>query len=242
MAVVTDIRDYSDERGNQIIGVPKSCTNSRIDFRARNCRVEIGEGATFENSTIRMTANGGLVRIGRSSVIKSVMRVGRNSSIIVGERLSSTGGGSWSAAEETSITIGDDCMFAVSLDIRSDHGHPIFDRRTGQRLNKSKSIVIGDHVWLSPRVFVYPGACIGEGSVIGARSLVNHAIPPNCIAIGVPARVTRRNIVWDKRNIATQRPQRLESLDEIPHPWESTWPIEPEPTFWTRCKARLPFI
>lgn len=239
MTVVTEIRDYSDERGNQIIGVPESCTNSRVHFTARNCRVEIGEGVTFLNCAIRMGADNGLVRIGRKSAVKSDIRVGLDSSIIIGERLSSTRGGNISASEGASVTIGDDCMFAAAIEIRADHSHPIFDRRTGKRLNKSKSLVIGNHVWLGPQALIYPGANVGEGCVIGARSLVNHATPPNCVAVGVPARVTRRNIVWDKRHIAVHRPQRFDSLEDIPRPWESEFPIELEQTFWGRVKARI---
>lgn len=35
------------------------------------------------------------------------------------------------------------------------------------------------------------GVTIGDGAVIGAKSLVNKDIPPNCLAVGVPAKVIR---------------------------------------------------
>lgn len=38
---------------------------------------------------------------------------------------------------------------------------------------------------------VMPGVTVGENSVVGAHSFVNRDIPPNCIAFGVPARVTK---------------------------------------------------
>lgn len=228
MAVVTDIMEYADQNGNVITGMPKLCQNARVNFSARNCRIEIAEGVSIQNCSIEMSADGGLVRIGKDSSVKSAMRVGLNSSIIIGERLSSTGGGSFSASEGTTVTIGDDCMFAISIDIRSDHSHPIFDRRTGERLNKSKSLTIGNHVWLGPMAMVYPGAIIGEGSVIGARSLVNGTIPPNCIAVGVPAKVTRREVVWDKRHISMRAPFMFDDLSTIPNPWESQFSIVEE--------------
>jgi len=37
-----------------------------------------------------------------------------------------------------------------------------------------------------------PGSTIGDGSVIGANSLVSGAIPPNSLAVGSPAKVIRR--------------------------------------------------
>lgn len=228
MPIVTDIRDYEDENGNVIVGAPKLSLNAKIIFAARNCRVEIAEGVTIRNCTINMSSDGGVVRIGRGSTIKSSIRVGLNSSIIIGERLSSTGRGIFSAGEGTTLTIGDDCMFALDVDIRTDHAHPIFDRRTGQRINKSKSLTIGDHVWLGPSAMVYPGAKVGEGCVIGARSLVNGAIPPNCVAVGVPARVTRRDIVWDKRHVSAQASRYFDDISTIPRPWQSEFPVSEE--------------
>ena len=52
-------------------------------------------------------------------------------------------------------------------------------------------VTIGNSVWLPWRVFVMPGASIGDGSVIGANSLVSGAIPPRSLAVGSPAKVIR---------------------------------------------------
>jgi acetyltransferase-like isoleucine patch superfamily enzyme len=52
-------------------------------------------------------------------------------------------------------------------------------------------VTIGKSVWLPWRVFVMPGATIGDGSVIGANSLVSGSIPPCSLAVGTPAKVIR---------------------------------------------------
>jgi acetyltransferase-like isoleucine patch superfamily enzyme len=52
-------------------------------------------------------------------------------------------------------------------------------------------VTLGRSVWLPWRVFVMPGATIGDGSVIGANSLVIGAIPPRSLAVGSPAKVIR---------------------------------------------------
>lgn len=52
-------------------------------------------------------------------------------------------------------------------------------------------VTLGRSVWLPWRVFVMPGATIGDGSVIGANSLVVGAIPPYSLAVGSPAKVIR---------------------------------------------------
>jgi acetyltransferase-like isoleucine patch superfamily enzyme len=55
-----------------------------------------------------------------------------------------------------------------------------------------KDIEIGSSVSLAWRVFVLPGTKIGDGSVIGANSLVHRTIPPRSMAVGFPARVVRK--------------------------------------------------
>lgn len=54
-------------------------------------------------------------------------------------------------------------------------------------------IHIGSKVWLPWRVFVMPGVKIGDGSVIGAGSLVTSTVPPHSLAAGSPAKVLREN-------------------------------------------------
>ncbi len=47
------------------------------------------------------------------------------------------------------------------------------------------------NVWLGEKVTILPNVTVGEGSVIGANSVVTHDIPPYSIAVGNPARVIR---------------------------------------------------
>ena len=54
-------------------------------------------------------------------------------------------------------------------------------------------IEIGRSVSVAWRVFVLPGAKIGDGTVIGANSLVRGTIPDHCLAVGFPARVVSRS-------------------------------------------------
>jgi len=56
---------------------------------------------------------------------------------------------------------------------------------------KSKSIIIGDDVWLGAHCLVLPGVKIGSGSVLAAGSVVLEEIPEKVVAGGVPARVLR---------------------------------------------------
>ena len=49
-------------------------------------------------------------------------------------------------------------------------------------------MVIKKGVRLGINVTVLPGVTIGENSVIGAGAVVTKDIPPNCLAVGVPAK------------------------------------------------------
>ena len=48
--------------------------------------------------------------------------------------------------------------------------------------------IIGNDVWIGEFVTVKGGVQIGDGAVVGARSVVTHDIPPFAIVAGVPAR------------------------------------------------------
>ncbi len=54
-----------------------------------------------------------------------------------------------------------------------------------------KNISIGDCVWLGNRVLIVGNVTIGEGSIIGAGSVVTKDIPPFAIVGGNPAKVIK---------------------------------------------------
>ncbi|TGD83361.1 putative colanic acid biosynthesis acetyltransferase [Hymenobacter wooponensis] len=49
-------------------------------------------------------------------------------------------------------------------------------------------INIGDHAWVAAEAFVHPGITIGEGCVIGARSVVTKDMPDWTVCAGHPCR------------------------------------------------------
>ncbi len=64
-------------------------------------------------------------------------------------------------------------------------------RRAGTEVAASP-IRIEANVWIGFDCCVLPGVTIGEGSVIGARSVVMENVPPYAVAVGNPARVIRQ--------------------------------------------------
>jgi lipopolysaccharide O-acetyltransferase len=58
-------------------------------------------------------------------------------------------------------------------------------------LTPDAETVVEDNVWIGDGVVILPGSHIGEGSIIGANSVVNGVIPKYCSAAGIPARPIR---------------------------------------------------
>ena len=98
------------------------------------------------------------------------------------------------------VIIGDNVLMASKIYI-SDCTHGFYGGSENDsspneiptsRSYEVKHVVIENNVWLGEFVSVLPGVTIGEGSIIGANSVVNKSIPPNCIAVGSPARIVKR--------------------------------------------------
>ena len=69
--------------------------------------------------------------------------------------------------------------------------HPLLPEERNLGLEKASPIVIGDNCWIGADVTILPGVTIGEGTVIGAKSVVTRDIPAGVIAMGNPCRVIR---------------------------------------------------
>lgn len=71
-------------------------------------------------------------------------------------------------------------------------------------------IELGNDVWLPWGCFLMPGVNVGDGVVVGARSVVNKSLPAGVLAAGVPAKVIR-----ERASQPLDRAQRLEVLREV---------------------------
>jgi acetyltransferase-like isoleucine patch superfamily enzyme len=87
------------------------------------------------------------------------------------------------------------------IEIRTGDSHSILDM-SGNRINPSSNVVIGNHVWVGSRVIILKGAQISDFSIIGAGSIVSGEFPDtNVILAGVPAKIVKDNINWKRERI-----------------------------------------
>ena len=119
--------------------------------------------------------------------------------IIIGHRVNCTGNLVIGAVKE--VVVEDDVLLASNVAIL-DHMHGYespYEPYVYQKLWRIAPVLIKRGCWIGQNVVVLPGVTIGELSIIGANSVVTENIPARCIAVGAPARVTRK---WDE---ASQR-------------------------------------
>ncbi|MBO1198175.1 sugar O-acetyltransferase [Staphylococcus simiae] len=90
-----------------------------------------------------------------------------------------------------SITIGDNVFIGPNCGFYTAT-HPLDFKRRNEGLELAEPIVIGSNTWFGGHVAVMPGVTIGQGSVIGASSVVTKDIPPNSLAVGNPCRVIKQ--------------------------------------------------
>lgn len=156
--------------------------------------LEIAEGCSSENLRIDIASS--RVTIGRTCNLRCVEIYARGSEIQIGDGTSFTWNAQLLSHEASQIRIGKDCLFASNVIITTSDMHSIVDAHTGERINAPGPIDIGNHVWLGQNVYVLKGVRIGEGSIVGAASVVTRNVPANSLAVGTPARVVRENVTW----------------------------------------------
>lgn len=94
------------------------------------------------------------------------------------------------------IVIGDGCVigghcliFTHSSSLNHLEGYPV----------EFAPIEIGNGVGIAWRSFVLPGTKIGDGTMVGANSVVSGTIPGCSMAVGFPARIVGRPPVFPKK-------------------------------------------
>lgn len=172
---------YNLGKGNVFITGKNCMANKlRLEFRGNNNMVILGDNVTMKNDC-------------------RIMVTGNNCAVEVGDNTTFTHHCQLEAQEETThIVIGEDCMFSNNVLVRTNDSHYIYDSVTGGRTNLPGDVHIGNHVWLAAYTTVMKGVTIGDGVVVGYRSVVTKNIPPSSIAVGIPAKVIRERIEWSR--------------------------------------------
>ena len=189
------------KKNSKIVEYPQ-IKELEININGSNNLIELKEPFNFKDLSINMYGDNNVLKIDENSrFLHARINLNSGTNVRIGKGFTCCSGLVIrnKHALGVSIRIGNDCMFSENVHIRSTDGHTIFDKDTLEPINKPENIVIGDHVWLGDAVCVLKGSIIPDNSVVGAKAVVTKAFDePNVILAGIPARIIKRNINWDR--------------------------------------------
>jgi carbonic anhydrase/acetyltransferase-like protein (isoleucine patch superfamily) len=145
------------------------------------------------------------VRIGRaaSTYLGTMFDVGRRGRVSLGEYALVHGARIICDAE---VEIGDYALISWNVVLMDSYRVPLDPAQRRRELERvparrprylegggpGRPVRIERNVWIGFDACVLPGVTIGEGAVVGARSVVAEDVPPYTVVAGNPARVIRR--------------------------------------------------
>ena len=192
---------------NQIVRAGAFMSGCRIRINGSNNRIILNsEGSLnyLKDLVISIHGNDNNIIIGRNVSTQglSFSVEDDNNRIVLGDNFTGGGFSELAAIEGTEIIFGSDCMLSAHITIRTGDSHSILDAKMRNRINPSKSVIIGNHVWVGNTVLIFKGANIGSNSIIAGGSVVTgKSFPSNCIIGGNPAKVIKDNIDWKVERI-----------------------------------------
>lgn len=175
----------------------RATLNGTVVLRGNNNLVRIGDDCT-SNANLRFElGSDSSVRLGGRNVLNDMfVYADRRAHLTVGTDSGFNGATRFLMHEPGRIDIGHGALFAGQIDVTISDMHSIIDLGSSVRINPPADISIGNRVWLGERCMVLKGTRIGDGSVVGAMSLVHGQLPGNSICAGVPARILRSGATW----------------------------------------------
>lgn len=188
---------------NQIVAPCALLKKCRIEFGGVNNTVIIEDFSVLKNVSMYIYGNNNTVHIGPWCTLlqTEICTEDSGNQIHIGEHTKLLGATHLAAIEGTKIQIGKDCLFSSDIHFRTGDSHSVLDMQ-GRRINDSRDITLGDHVWVGTKVTCLKGAAVADHCIIGACALVaGKHTEPNCVLAGVPAKVTRRDVDWSLKRI-----------------------------------------
>lgn len=171
-----------------------SCT---IVIRGNGNHISIGP-SLMTGAGVAISGDGNAITIGDGCMLLGLGLVCEDdgNSISIAASTQVHGSTELAAIEGTRIRIGESCLFSGGIHFRTGDSHSLTDL-VGRRINPSRDITIGDHVWVGMNVTVLKGVSVPDSSVIGACSVVSGRFDrPNCVIAGNLARVLQEGIDW----------------------------------------------
>ncbi|WP_433833723.1 acyltransferase [Flavobacterium anhuiense] len=174
--------------------------NVRYDIIGNNNRIEIMSKSLLSNLTIYMRGDNHKLKIDEECIVKGGEIWFEDSfcEINIGKKTTIESAHFAVTEIQSSIFVGEDCMFSNEIELRTGDSHAIIDLIKNVKINKAQNIIVGNHVWIGSGAKILKGVCVGNNSIIGTGSIVTKNIPNNSIAAGVPSKIVKTDITWER--------------------------------------------
>lgn len=169
------------KRHNIIVG-RSARINGRVKFINKGT-IKIGNCVQI-NSGINYNVIGGDIRTNFMTFSGALISIGNN-----------TGISNATIVSRQSIIIGNDVLIGGGCKIYDNDFHPLkHTERIIESKNEivSKSITIGDGVFIGAHSIILKGVNIGKHSIVGAGSVITKSIPDSEVWAGNPAKFIRK--------------------------------------------------
>lgn len=177
--------------------------NVSIKIEGSNNQISIDKLTFIRESRISIKGRNNTIIIGQYCGINEleVIIEDDNNTIIIGDKSTIGGLTHLACLEGCSISIGEDCMFSKDITFRTGDSHSIVDLN-GSRMNISKDIFIGNHVWIGNKAILLKGSTLKDNSIVATGSVVTKSFDVgNVIIAGSPARIVKENVTWVRERI-----------------------------------------
>ncbi len=200
MQIIKTNEDIKNITDNKIIGGENiTFNNSQISFTGRNNVLFCEEGVTLSSSNLKFNGDGCLIYLSKNSHAYMLdATLYRDSVLFFGKNNYFNGAMHIILSERKHAFIGSGNLISFGVWLRTADPHLIYSVKTMKRINPSKSVFIGDHIWIGQGAMLLKGTQISSGSIIGAMALVSGKhIPSNESWGGNPAKKISDGIFWD---------------------------------------------
>ncbi len=196
-------REVARPVNNKIVGTPQD-NESTIQFLGKDNILVFERGVKLDHCNLRFCGDGAVMYLSSAKRHPYKLKVDawRETACYIGPDNYWNGAFSLIISERCQFIMGGGGVVSFGIWCRTADPHLIYDQETDERLNPSRSVLIGDHVWLGQSALILKGTTIGSGSVLAAGAVAaGKTIPSGCVAAGNPCRVRKENIYFSGESV-----------------------------------------
>lgn len=195
-----DSRSFTRGGKNNVIKRGFS-VSSRIQIMGNGNTLVIDKGTALKSVLIKITGNNNKVIISNDCLLSGCELIVENNNCCLEVGASTFIGHHTQLActeDNSCLKVGSDCMLSAYIHVRTGDSHSILDTTTMKRINIAESVCIGDHCWIGEGAHILKGVVLQDNIVVSTGAIVTKSFESNKLIGGVPAKLIKENITWDK--------------------------------------------